>query len=129
MGIADSKFLATRIMRNLLLANADIVSLIGDQIFPVVAPKDTVGDFIIYKREKYSKEYTQMGICKESCEVYILMVSDDYDRSVDGIVLINNLLEGEHDGLTIKLIDSQEDYENSEAYGGKFIQEILFSIE
>ena len=130
MGIADSKFLATRTIRSLLLANADLVALIGDKIFPIAAPTNTDGDFILYKRDKYSKERTKMGICAEKCEVYLTAVSEDYDRSVDEIVLINNILEGKHNGLNIELLDANEDFiKESESDVGKYVQEILFSIE
>lgn len=126
MGQADSKFKITSVIRAILLDNSCVVSSIGDNIFPLFAPEGTQGDFILYKRDKYSKEYTKMGIYQQKCEVYINIISEDYDRSQELAELIDQTLEGTYSDpkMTIKLLDSTEDYED-----GKYIQVLLFSID
>lgn len=123
---AESKFKITTRVRTALLASSEIVSMVGNQIFPIVAPKDTLGDFIIYQRDEYSKQYTQMGISNQSCRVYVNAISDSYDRSQELAYQINESLEGIHTNLNmdVKLVDSTEDFEDD-----KYIQVLLFDIQ
>lgn len=123
---AESKFKITTKVRTALLAKTEISEMVGTQVFPVVAPKDTKGDFIIYQRDQYSKEYTKMGIYEETCRVYISAISETYRRSQELAYQINESLEGIHMDLNmdVKLIDSTEDFED-----GKYIQVLLFDIK
>ena len=123
---AESKFKITTKVRAALLAKPEITALIGDQIFPVVAPKDTKGDFLIYKRDEYSKDYTKMGISEQTCRVYVNAISEEYDRSQELAYQINEALEGKHPGLKMEvfLVDSTEDFEDN-----KYIQVLLFEIK
>jgi len=126
MGHAESKFKITTPVREILLNDERITALIGDKIFPVVAPNETEGDFIVYRRDRYVKSYTQMGISGQLCEVYVNVISDDYDRSQDLAYLVNEALEGtfSNPDMKITLIDSTEDFEDE-----KYIQVLLFKIE
>ena len=123
---AESKFKITTKIRTALLAKSEISDMVGERVFPVVAPKDTIGDFIIYQRDEYSKDYTKMGISGQSCRVYVTAISDDYDRSQDLAYQINESLEGVHPDLNmeVKLVDSTEDFEDN-----KYIQVLLFDIK
>lgn len=123
---AESKFKITTKVRAALLGRTEITDMIDNRIFPVVAHKDTKGDFIVYQRDEYSKEYSKMGIVSQKCRVYVNAVSEEYNRSQELAYLINECLEGFHTDLAIKvkLVDSTEDFED-----GKFIQVLLFEIE
>jgi len=123
---AESKFKVTTKVRAALLDKSEITEMIGDQIFPVVAHKETEGDFIIYQRDEYSKSYTKMGVYEEKCRVYVNAISEDYDRSQELAYQINEALEGFHPDLEIdvKLVDSTEDFEDN-----KYIQVLLFEIK
>ena len=122
----NSKFKITTKVRKALIDNAEIYSIVGEQIFPITAPKDTKGDFIIYQRDEYSKEWTKMGVASESCKVYINAISADYKQSQEMAYQINEALEGTHtdSGMDIRLVDSTEDFEDS-----KYIQVLLFEIK
>lgn len=123
---AESKFKITTKVRAALLAKSEISDIIGERIFPVVAPKNTKGDFIIYQRDEYSKDYSKMGIIGQSCRVYVNAISEDYDRSQELAYQINEALEGIHRdlGMDVKLVDSTEDFEDN-----KYIQVLLFDIK
>ena len=123
---AESKFKITTKVRAALLDKPEIAAMVGIQIFPVVAPKDTKGDFIIYQRDEYSKDYTKMGISEQSCRVYVNAISEDYDRSQELAYQINECLEGKHPdlGMDVWLVDSTEDFEDN-----KYIQVLLFEIK
>lgn len=130
-----SKFKITTSIRLMLLENKDIMALVNPNdpndpddkgIYPVIAPKDTKGDFIIYQREKYGRLHNKMGIYGENCQVYINAISEDYDRSKELAFQIDKSLSGFHSDpkIEIKLVDSTEDYED-----GKYIQVLLFEVE
>ena len=122
---AESKFKITTKVRAALLNTPAISAMVGTQVFPIVAPKDTPGDFIIYQRDEYSKDYTKMGISSQRCRVYVNAISEDYDSSQELAYQINEALEGKHTDMNmdIKLIDSTEDFED-----GKYLQVLLFEI-
>ena len=123
---ADSKFKVTNEVRGILLNTPGIVDLVEDKVFPLTAPKNTKGDFIIYQRDEDSVDRSKMGMVIQKCRVYINAVSDDYERSQELAALIHEALEGDFSGpdMQIRLEDSTEDYED-----GKYIQVLLFSIE
>lgn len=123
---AESKFKITTKVRDALLAKSEITDMVGERIFPVVAPKNTKGDFIIYQRDEYSKDYSKMGIIEQSCRVFVNAISEDYKRSQELAYQINEALEGKHIdlGMDVYLVDSTEDFEDN-----KYIQVLLFNIK
>ncbi|WP_042372641.1 hypothetical protein [Bacteroides neonati] len=121
-----NKLKITTEVRSILLNSPEIFELIGERVFPLVAPADTDGDFIVYQRDGYKIESTKMGRCIDKPMVYINTVSDDYDRSQDLASIVYELLEGDFESpnMRIRLEDSTEDYAD-----GKYIQVLLFSIQ
>jgi hypothetical protein len=47
---------------NTLMANAALVALVGDRIYPVIAPQDVAEPFVVYERLPTEMEYTQDGL-------------------------------------------------------------------
>lgn len=127
MGLAESKFKVTTIVRDKLLNDSEIVTLIDDKIYPVVAPDGTIGDFIAYQRDGYSKQRSVMGTALTKPLIYVSAISEDYDRSQHLAYLIDKCLDPEvndpDSDLKMHLIDSTEDFAD-----GKFIQVLLFEI-
>lgn len=119
-------FKITTELRAILLNNPEIVSLVDDKVFPIVAPKGTEGDFITYQRDGYRQAYTQMGISEQIPYVNVAAISDDYDRSQEMASLIYDVLSGEfrEPDITIQLEDSTEDFIDN-----KYIQVLQFSIK
>lgn len=118
-------FKITTEVRTILLEKPEIVSLIEDKIFPVVAPEETKGDFITYQRDGYKQVYTKTGIADQIPYVNVAAVSSDYDRSQELASLIYDTLSGEFSNpdMCIQLEDSTEDFIDD-----KFIQVLQFSI-
>lgn len=124
-----SKFDIGAEIRNLLINNSGITSYINDNIFPIIAPAGTTGNFITYYREKYGREYTQFGPYLDDCKFAVVAVSENYGTSIDMIELISDTIEG--DQLTddnykysCYLIDSSEDLIDK-----KYVQIALFDIK
>lgn len=121
-----NKLAVTTEVRSILLASDEIAKMIGDKVFPIVAPNETKGDFIIYQRDGYKQEFTKMGVVRQIPTVFVNAVSDDYDRSLRLASLIDEALSGSFSNpdMTIKLEDSTEDYADK-----KFFQVLQFSID
>lgn len=116
-------------VRAILMADEDVHNKVGNNIYPLVASEDVKGDFIVYKRDRYTKSKTKMGVHEDNVEVYVTAVSDNYDSAIELAALIDNALIGEHileDGgkITIDLADSTEDFDDN-----KYIETILLNIK
>lgn len=118
-----NKIKITDELRSLLLADEKINAAVGDNIYPIIAPVDTEGDFIAYAREKYTVTTNKMGISQQMCNVMVTIISDDYDRARDICSDVFNCLIGSHNGYMYNLVDSVEDYVND-----KYAEALLFEI-
>ncbi len=119
-------FKITTEVRAILLASDSIRDIVDEKIFPVIAPENTEGDFIVYQRDGYKQGYTQMGVSNQKPIVNVTAVSENYDRSQNLASLIYDTLSGEFTDpdIYIELEDSTEDFIDN-----KYIQVLQFSIE
>lgn len=117
-------------IRDILLADSGVSSQVSSEhVYPLVAPENTKGDFIVYLRQKYAKEMVKQGVYEDDCEVAVIGVSDNYDNAIDLAAKIDNALTGTHtneDGIRIDitLVDSTEVYEDN-----KYIETLVFKIK
>lgn len=119
-------FKITAEIRSILLQNEEIKSIVGEKIFPIMAPEDTDGDFIVYQRDELKQEYTKMGVASQVSVLYLTVVSESYVRSNSLASLIYDTLSGDFrdPDMHIQLEDSTEDFIDK-----KFIQVLKFSIK
>lgn len=116
-------------IRTMLINNEDIVKQVGSNIFPIIAPEKTQGDFILYVRNKYNKSAVKMGVYQDECEVAVIGISENYDNAIALASKIDNALAGQHileNGvkLQITLVDSTETFDDE-----KFIETLVFNIK
>lgn len=115
-------------VRSILLADSGITQQVKNHVFPLVAPENTVGDFILYSRQKYSKANTKQGVYEDDCLLAVVAISDNYDNSVALASKIDNALTGRHNigeyEIELLLQDSTEEFGDN-----KFIQTLLFSVK
>lgn len=119
-------FKITAEIRSILLQNEEIKSIVGEKVFPIMAPEDTDGDFIVYQRDELKQEYTKMGVASQVSVLYLTAVSESYVRSNSLASLIYDTLSGDFrdPDMHIQLEDSTEDFIDK-----KFIQVLQFSIK
>ena len=116
-------------IRAILLKDEDIVSQVGTNVFPIIAPEKTQGDFILYVRNKYNKSVVKMGVYEDECEVAVVGISDNYDDAIALASKIDNALSGLHtldNGVRIQitLADSTETFDDD-----KYIETLVFNIK
>ena len=119
-------FKNTTEVRAILLASESIKDIVDEKIFPVIAPENTEGDFIVYQRDGYKQDCTKFGVYRQVPIVNVIAVSENYDRSQELASLIYDTLSGDFTDpdIYIELEDSTEDFIDN-----KYIQVLQFSIE
>ena len=117
------------IVRTILLNDSEIKKQVSSNIFPIVAPENTDGDFLVYRRVQYSKSAVKQGVYEDKCDLVVVAICDNYDNSIELASKIDNALTGKHTlengiKLEIALSDSTEMYEDN-----KYIQTLIFTIK
>lgn len=120
-------------VRSKLLACEELRELVGDKIFPVIAPEETTGDYIIVYRSAYGRDRDKSGDTHSEAYVTVLCFSDDYDRSLAMAELVDAVLDGGRNdevgrifgssGHSATLDASEEGFSE-----GKFYQSLTFEI-
>lgn len=128
-GVCPKWFVGNDI-REILLASPELREAVGEDIYPVIAPEGTDGEFILYQRDKYKKSYTKMGLYEEECHVALTIVADNYDRAVYIAYLVDSALQGTHTNddtgcrITCELSDSTEGFDDN-----KYFESLVYSIK
>ena len=127
LGVCQKWFIGNTI-RDILI-DSTVYEQVGNHIYPLVAPENTKGDFIVYLRQKYGRESVKQGIYEDACEVAVIAISEDYDRATELAAKIDLVLSGRHNidsecKLDIALVDSTETFEDN-----KYIETLVFSIK
>ena len=65
-------FKVTNEVRGILIKSKEIAGYVEDKIFPVMAPENTDGDYIIYQRDGYKQEYSKMGVARQTPLVNVI---------------------------------------------------------
>lgn len=96
-------------------------------IYPIVAPENTTGDFAIYRRDTYRREEVKQGIYANIATVTIVVVTDNYTSGTEWAEKIDKALSGVHNyedrKIKISLYDSAETFADN-----KYQQIMTFEI-
>lgn len=116
-------------IRDILLADDAISGQVGNHIYPIVAAENTIGDFIVYSRQEYSKDLAKAGVYQDVCRVAVVAISDNYDNAIALADKIDLALTGTHTNdqgvrIEITLEDSTETFDDN-----KYIETLLFRIK
>lgn len=122
------KWKAGNDLRAILLNDTELKKMVGNNIYPLVAPEGVEKEFIVYGREKYTKKYAKDGVWEDECLVYFTAISDNYDKATTLASLIDNALTGRHtikdNKVDIYLYDSTETFDDN-----KYVETLIFTIE
>lgn len=123
------KFRAVQYLRERLVADKRVTDLVGNQIYPVVAPQVS-GSHVVLMRSQYGTEMTKQGLCSVYASVLAEVYSDDYDESVAIAEAIDTAITEATDPIywdgdvSIEIAGSVEDF-----YDGKYIQRLEYTIK
>ena len=112
-------------LRDILMADSAISEAIDTKIFPLVAPENTEGDFILYGRKAYTRDRNQMGVHSDNATIEITIVSEVYDNALWLASQVDNILEGQHqvEGIRfqVELADSNEEFQEN-----KYVERLYY---
>lgn len=109
----------------LLVANEDLVAIVKNRMFPLIANEDTVFPFIVYQRDSIYAEYTKDGRYCDNINISINIAATTYNQSIEIAELVRIAIEGKRiDNInTIRLISVNEDYLED-----TYIQNLQFNV-
>lgn len=125
---SSSKLRSSQFIREHLLSDSAIKGLVGDAIYPCLAPR-TEGDYIVMTRTEYGTLSGKMGIYERKCTVILEIFSDHYDRGLNIAEAVDNLFTREYEnalGGTKAVLQLLEAVEM--VIDGKFVQIMEYSI-
>ena len=101
---------------------------ITTNVFPVVAPENTKGDVIVYRRTNLERSQSHIGYYQDTVYYDIVIISDNYDRSAEIGERVDDALSGnfaDEDGkrFVSNISGGYEDYQD-----GKYYNVITFKI-
>lgn len=116
-------------VRTILSSDESISEAVGENIYPIVAPENTDGEFIVYRRISYGKATVKEGVYEDRCNLELVAVSANYDNSVALAEMIDNALTGKHETdegekFSMLLADSSEGFDDN-----KYWQRLNFEIK
>ena len=121
--LSTEKFTVGSYARTYLLSIPAIKAIVGERIYPGIAPEGTTGTFVVYERDSYEVLNSKMGIYLQEANIAYEVVSDTYDEGQTLAVLILENLQGRHNNLNFQVVDSAEYYTEK-----KYRQVLLFKI-
>lgn len=109
----------------LLVANEDLVAIVDNKMFPLIANENTTFPFIVYQRDSIYTEYTKDGKYCDNINISINIAATTYNQSIEIAELVRTAIEGKRiDNInTIRLISMNEDYLED-----TYIQNLQFNV-
>lgn len=119
------KFFVMDEVVELLAADETLRALVGDRMFPIIAPVSTKGDFLSYQRLGVLDVKNTKTPCPAliSYAFVITAVSEDYSRGLQIAARVYELLVGAHGFGRIDFVDFDE-----RVVDQKYLQTVEFSI-
>lgn len=109
----------------LLVANKDLVAMVDNKMFPLIANENTTFPFVVYQRDSIYTEYTKDGKYCDNINISINIAATTYNQSIEIAELVRTAVEGKRidDISSIRLISMNEDYLED-----TYIQNLQFNV-
>lgn len=109
----------------LLVANEDLVAMVDNKMYPIIANENTTFPFITYQRDSIYAEYTKDWRHSDNINISINIAATTYNQSIEIAELVRTAIEGKRiDNInTIRLISMNEDYLED-----TYIQNLQFNV-
>lgn len=116
----------TKKIYQVLSLDDNLVNIVGQNIYPLIAESDTAYPFIVFKRMNIIPNYTKDWLTWEDVDVEIVCVSDKYFQAVEMASEVRDLFEGlKGDGI----IETKLSYVNEEFIEDCYAQRLGFSFK
>lgn len=116
----------TKKIYQVLSLDDNLVNIVGQNIYPLIAESDTAYPFIVFKRMNIIPNYTKDWLTWEDVDVEIVCVSDKYFQAVEMASEVRDLFEGlKGDGI----IETKLSYVNEEFIEDCYTQRLGFTFK
>jgi len=72
-----------KLIHTILTGDTDVVTLVGNKIFPLVMSLETSRPSIVYVVESVTPEYTKDGWCGDACVFRVTSYADSYSQAIE----------------------------------------------
>ncbi len=114
------------VINTILRSDTELMELINNNVFPIIAEECSF-PFIVYRRSSTQHENYKHGIIRETANVEIVIVADNYKSSVSIAQRVSDILHNYKDEeKTIIITEADESYNNS---NDSYLQTLNFKID
>ena len=83
-----------KLIYSTIQASNDVTAIVGDRVYPIVAPNDTDFPFIVYTRSNaYPQNGTKDGWLSDSVSFQITIATDTYFKGAELANMVRDLFE------------------------------------
>lgn len=101
--------------------------LVGEKIFPIIAPEETQYPFIVFERGGGNGNYTKDGLTNDSVNFTLWVLTTAYDTGIDMAEIVRNTFEKKTVVFqTLTLSNSELESCTEEFDGEAYIQKLTF---
>lgn len=127
--MSSSAISATTRIYELLSKDEDLKALVKDNIFPIAAPLETSGDFIVLARQEYKENRNNMLAHEEIATILLNVISTEYTKGLEILERVRSVLRDADFCPDIVFVDGEETITGWGDSGiTKYVQTITFEV-
>ena len=106
--MSSSAISATTRIYELLSKDEELKNLVKDNIFPIAAPLETNGDFIVLARLEYKENRNNMLAHEEIATILLNVISTEYIKGLEILERVRTILRDANFCPDIVFVDGEE---------------------
>jgi hypothetical protein len=108
----------------------NVEGLVGDRIFPIIAPEKTPAPFIVYRRVSGRGEYTKDLLAYDETNIELTVVTATYEEGRTRAKKLRDIIEKERLVYATSILYSAEVVDSSEDFDGEeYSQRLVFKCK
>lgn len=125
----SSAISATTRIYELLSKDEELKKLVNDNIFPIAAPLETNGDFIVLARQEYKENRNNMLAHEEIATILLNVISTEYIKGLEILERVRSVLRDANFCPDIVFVDGEETITGWGDSGiTKYVQTLTFEV-
>ena len=127
--MSSSAISATTRIYELLSKDEELKKLVNDNIFPIAAPLETNGDFIVLARQEYKENRNNMLAHEEIATLLLNVISTEYIKGLEILERVRSVLRDANFCPDIVFVDGEETITGWGDSGiTKYVQTLTFEV-
>ena len=127
--MSSSAISATTRIYELLSRDEELKNLVKDNIFPIAAPLETSGDFIVLARQEYKENRNNMLAHEEIATILLNVISTEYIKGLEILERVRSVLRDANFCPDIVFVDGEETITGWGDSGiTKYVQTLTFEV-